>query len=41
MRAVIRPVISVSRTESGKMIIWYDRTINELLKRAVLTEVKS
>lgn len=41
MRAVIRPILSIARTESGKMVVWYDRTINGLLKRAVLTEVKS
>ena len=41
MGAVIRPVLSVAKTESGRLMIWYDRTINEVMKRAILTEVKS
>jgi len=40
MGAVIRPVLSVAKTESGKMVVWYDKTINSLLRRAVLMEVK-
>jgi len=41
MGAVIRPVLSVTKTESGKMVVWYDKTVNSLLRRAVLTEVKN
>jgi len=41
MGAVIRPILSIARTESGRLVVWYDRTINSLLKRAVLTEAKS
>jgi len=40
MGAVIRPVLSISKTEGGRLVVWYDKTINGLLKRAVLTEVK-
>ena len=41
MGIIIRPILSIARTESGRAVIWYDRTINELLKRAVLTEVRT
>jgi len=40
MGAVIRPVLSVAKTESGRLVVWYDRTINSLLKRAILAEVR-
>jgi len=40
MGAVIRPVLSISRTESGRLVVWYDRTINGLLRRAKMMEVK-
>jgi len=40
MGVVICPILSMAKTESGRLVIWYDRTINEVMKRAILTEVK-
>jgi len=40
MGAVIHPVLSIARTEGGRLVVWYDRTINSLLRRAKMMEVK-
>ena len=40
MGVVIKPIISYARTESGKLVVWYDKTMNYLLRRTVLMEVK-
>jgi len=39
MGVVIKPVLSYKR-KGGVVMISYDRTVNSLLKRAVLMEVK-
>lgn len=36
----LKPVVSVCRLESGKLVFWHDRTINGLLKRAARLEAR-
>ena len=35
-----RPVVSTARLESGHLVMWHDRTMNSLLKRAARLEVR-
>ena len=34
----LKPVLSYTRTESGKLVIWHDKVINNILQRAIATE---
>jgi len=36
----LKPVLSYARLESGKLLIWHDKTVNALLKRAKQYEEK-
>jgi len=40
MGVVIKPVYSYKTSPSGIKKIWFDKTLNELMKRKLLTEVK-
>jgi len=34
----VKPILSYAETESGKLVIWHDKVINNLLQRAIRAE---
>jgi len=38
MGMIITPCISTQELESGHRIVWYDRTINNVLKRSIFSQ---